>query len=117
MSDSFKPSKNNPFMNYSLIDYTENKDRKKASIYDEKIKKEIKDIIFEDNEKEISITDKANRNFLERQFYSTPNTQIMSDQKGLGIWLYGNTGQCRDIPSQCDKNISNNYGFRYDKHY
>ena len=52
MSDSFKPSKNNPFMNYSLIDYTENKDRKKASICNEKIK-EIKDIIFEDNKKKL----------------------------------------------------------------
>ena len=117
MSDFFKPSKNNPFMNFSLIDYKENKNRKKASIHDDGIKQEINKILFEKKDKELSITDKANQNFLERQFYTNSNTQIMNDQKGLGMWLYGNVGQCRDIPSQCDKNISNNYAVRYDKHY
>ena len=117
MNDSVKPTKNNPFMNFSLTDYKENKNRGKASIYNDEIKEDINKILFKNNIKEISLTDKENQKFLERQFYSTPNTQIMSQQKELGLWLYGSSGKCRDIQSQCDKNISNNYGFRYDKHY
>ena len=117
MKDNFKPIINNPLMNFSLIDIKENIYRKEASKHNDDIKKEVNKILFKNEDNELSITDKANRSFLERQFYSTPNTQIMSKQKELSLWLYGSAGQCRDIPSQCDKNISNNYGFRYDKHY
>ena len=116
MTEYFKPVSNNALMNFSFIDYTENKDRAEASIYNQDIKKEINKYLFDKDKKE-SITDKTNRNYFERQFYITPNTQIMNKQKKLGMWLYGNSGKCKELPEECTKGISDNYHIRYDKHY
>ena len=116
MTEYFKPISNNALMNFSLIDYTENKNRPEASKYNKEIKKEINKYLFNKDQKK-NFNDKMNRNYFERQFYINPNTQIINKQKELGMWLYGNSGKCRDYPEECSKNISNNYHFRYDKHY
>lgn len=44
-----------------------------------------------------------NKEFIERQFFSMPNTDIVNDQKGFASWLYGapNRKMCKDDPSAC----------------
>ncbi len=116
MGDKFKPISNNALMNFSLIDYKNNKNRQEASKYNKEIKNEINKNLFTKDNIE-SLSDKMNRNYFERQFYINPNTQIMNKQKELALWLYGNSGKCRDEPVECTKNISENYYLRYSKHY
>lgn len=44
-----------------------------------------------------------NKDFIERQFFSTPNTDIVNDQKGFASWLYGapNKKMCKSNPEHC----------------
>lgn len=44
-----------------------------------------------------------NKSFIERQFFSTPNTDIVNDQKGFASWLYGapNRKMCKSNPEVC----------------
>jgi hypothetical protein len=43
------------------------------------------------------------KDFIERQFFSVPNTDIVNDQKGFATWLYGepNKKMCKSDPSFC----------------
>ena len=44
-----------------------------------------------------------NKEFVERQFFSTPNTGLVNDQSGFAAWLYGepNRKMCKSDPSAC----------------
>ena len=44
-----------------------------------------------------------NKEFVERQFFSLPNTDLVNDQKGFASWLYGspNRKMCKSDPSAC----------------
>ena len=44
-----------------------------------------------------------NKDFIERQFFSTANTDIVNDQKGFASWLYGapNKKMCKSDPQFC----------------
>jgi len=45
----------------------------------------------------------TNKDFIERQFFSTANTDIVNDQKGFASWLYGspNKKMCKSNPEHC----------------
>ena len=49
-----------------------------------------------------SLGDK-NKEYLERQFFSMPNTGLVNDQKGFASWLYGapNKKMCKSNPEHC----------------
>lgn len=117
MSDKYFESHNsNALMNYSFIDYINDKNRPEAAKYSPEIKKKINENLFSNDKIEHNI-DRINREAFERQFYINPNTQLMNKQKEFALWLYGNKGNCKDTSQDCTKNISNNYHLRYDRSY
>ena len=56
----------------------------------------------------------TNKDFIERQFFSTANTDIINDQKGFASWLYGapNKKMCKSNPEHCTgfQGMQNNAG-------
>jgi hypothetical protein len=101
-----KPTKNNPFMNPSIVDikYTGEDNYGACPIKDEKISdlinKEFYKGVFRD------VEDLYNRNSLDRQFYSMPSTTIPNEANKLGDWLYNNGKSCKEgNGDQCFNNI------------
>jgi len=101
-----KPTKNNPFMNPSIVDikYTGEDNYGACPVSDEKISdlinKEFYKGVFRD------VEDLYNRNSLDRQFYSMPSTTIPNEANKLGDWLYNNGKSCKEgNGDQCFNNI------------
>jgi len=92
------PTKDNPFMNTSLIDI--NDDPNSESIIAEcpdniNIKQQIKKSFDEDLYKNVS--DVFGKNNSSRQFYTMPNTSTPNDQKAFAEWCYGKTDKhCKE---------------------
>lgn len=84
-----KPSKENPFMNVMMNEYTENPKRKKACKLTNKVNNYI-DEYFNDNLYR-SVDDIYNKNASERQYYTMPATEIPNNQDEFAQWLYGNS--------------------------
>lgn len=79
------PTKDNPFMNVLMHEYTENPKRKKA-ISQNVVKDEI-DEYFNENLYR-SLDDIYNKNASDRQYITMPNTQIPNDQDSFAKALY-----------------------------
>jgi len=88
-----KPTKENPFMNPTIIDLT-NKDLKACDIDNTKIKKEIdnyfKNPVYKD------VIDIYDRKFSERQFYTMPASSIPNDREKYLDWLYYRDKTCKE---------------------
>ena len=101
------PTKKNPFMNFTLDDYiTNNIDKPAACPYD-KVKNTIRDEFRKD-----IIPDPADlwgQNISDRQFFTMPWTTIVNNQTNFGQWLYGSSGECKNLGLNCDKNRDNRY--------
>jgi len=95
-----KPTKNNPFMNYTLGDLYYNSNRLPACNYDN-VKKEIRQAfrshLYSDS------SDIWGKNISDRNFYTMPNTDIVNDQTGFAIWCFGNSGECKTTGNNCLK--------------
>lgn len=95
-----KPTKNNPFMNYTLGDLIDNPYRDNACNYED-VKKDIKDEfrshVFSDS------SDLWGKNITDRNFFTTPNTGLVNDQIGFGNWLLGSSGECKTTGKNCLK--------------
>lgn len=101
-----KPSKNNPFMNFTMSDYINNVDRLPACEYDD-VKEEMRNEFRKD-----IVPDPADlwgTNISDRNFFTMPWTQVVNDQSGFANWLYGNSGTCKNEGIGCDKNRDNRY--------
>ena len=100
-----KPSLNNPFMNPSIIDYTNNNNNIKACPFNKEeintnINTYFKENVFKD------INDIYERNFSERQFYTVPSTTIPNDRESYEKWLYYRDKTCKENNGiQCLNNI------------
>jgi hypothetical protein len=100
------PTKNNPFMNFTLGDYISNPDRPNACPFDK-----VKDDIRNEFRKDI-VPDPADlwgKNISDRQFFTMPWTTLTNDQSGFAKWLYGDSGECKNLGKNCDKNRDNRY--------
>jgi hypothetical protein len=98
-----KPTKNNPFMNYTIGDDV---DRQPACEYED-VKNEIRNEFKKD-----IVPDPADlwgTNISDRNFFTMPWTQIINNQSGFANWLYGNSGTCKNEGIGCDKNRDNRY--------
>ena len=92
-----KPTKNNPFMNYTIGDLI-NDPRRLPACKGKETKEEIKkltDDTFKDPE------DLFDRGYSFRQFYTMPVTTIVNDQKGFAEELYGTMGLCKSMGRDC----------------
>ena len=83
----YKPTIDNPYMNYTVGDLLTNPNRPKACSYD-KVKKDIKknftNKIYSDS------SELWGRFISDRNFYTMPNTDIVNDQTGFALWCYRN---------------------------
>jgi hypothetical protein len=100
------PTKKNPFMNFTLDDYINNINRPPSCPYDKvknKMRKEFRKDIVQDP------ADLWGQNISDRQFFTMPWTTVVNNQSSLGKWLYGNSGECKNMGLNCDKNMDNRY--------
>jgi hypothetical protein len=100
------PTKKNPFMNFTLADYMNNIDRPASCPYDK-----VKNKMREEFRKDI-VPDPADlwgQNISDRQFFTMPWTTVVNNQTGLGKWIYGSSGECKNLGLNCDKNRDNRY--------
>lgn len=100
------PTQKNPFMNFTLDDMINNNDRNEACNYDdvkEEMRKEFKKDIVPDP------ADLWGTKISDRQFFTMPWTKVINDQTGFANWLYEDSGECKNLGLNCDKNRDNRY--------
>lgn len=101
-----KPTKENPFMNYTINDLIENPERPRACKYDDvkdEIRKEFRSHVYSDT------SDMWGKFISDRNYYTMPNTEIVNDQTGFALWCYGDGGQCKSYGIGCLKNSDPTY--------
>lgn len=95
-----RPTRDNPFMNYTLGDLLNKPQRPKACKYDDvkdEMRKEFRSTIYTDT------TDIWGKYISDRNFYIMPNTEIVNDQTGFAKWCFGNSGECKITGKNCLK--------------
>lgn len=99
------PTIENPFMNPSIIDYTNNNNNIKSCPIDNNIiNNNINDYFQQNVYKDIN--DIYEREFSTRQFYTMPATTIPNDRKSYEEWLYHRDKTCKENNGfQCYNNI------------
>ena len=108
--DYVYPSKDNPFMNPTLSDYSNNPNRKAVNQFlNKNIRNEIDNKFNINLYKDLDdIFDKKNS---QRQYYTVPVTTIPNDQKKFANWLYNTPDTCKEgNGEQC---VANNYNPTY----
>jgi regulatory protein YycI of two-component signal transduction system YycFG len=101
-----KPSKNNPFMNPTIVDINNNpnKDLNACSIDNRRIKRDINNHFL--NNQYRDVIDIYDRNSSQRQFYTMPSTTIPNNQEAFSKWLYYRKESCKEgNGEQCFNNI------------
>jgi len=94
------PTKDNPFMNVLMSDYTEQPERPEAcNIKKEDIKESAEENFNHNLYRDVS--DVWNKTHSQRQFYTMPNTQIPNKQREFAEWLYKTDKTCKEDPKQC----------------
>lgn len=101
-----RPTKENPYMNFTVGDHIKNPDRPDACPLDEIREEEIKNYrfnIFPDP------SDLYGKNVTDRNFYTMPATTIVNDQEGFLKYLYGDFGKCKSEGKDCLKHRDNRF--------
>ena len=93
-----KPTKDNPFMNVTAIDYTDFANRPKACTINDS--KEETNALFEQGLHR-SEDDVFFKSASDRQFFTMPFTTIPNDQKGFAEWLYKTAPTCKENGLKC----------------
>jgi hypothetical protein len=100
-----EPTLNNPFMNTLMVDYIENPKKAPAPDYfrDDKKSEDIRKDISEKFNFNLymGIDDMYEKNNSQRQFYTTPNTSIPSDQEKFLNFIYPDMTSCKDEAKNC----------------
>jgi hypothetical protein len=102
----------NPFMNPSIADITDNPMRPQAcDVSNEKVQRVINSNFEERLFKDVS--DLYGNMASQRQFYTVPSTTTPNDQGGFAQWLYGRGPTCKEgNGEQCYRNTSRTPGHR-----
>lgn len=101
-----KPSKDNPFMNPTIVDIENNKNANLEACHIDnlKIRKDI-DKYFINNQFR-DVKDIYEKNISQRQFYTMPSTTIPNNQNAFAHWLYHREKTCKENNGeQCFNNI------------
>ena len=95
-----KPTRENPYMNYTLGDHMDNPDRSPACSI-EKVRtetlKEFRKSLGWDS------ADIWGQSYSDRAFFTNPNTGIVSNQTGFALSLLGDSGRCKTTGFGCLK--------------
>ena len=102
------PTKENPFMNFTVGEHIKNPKAKPACPRDKEVKKACRDS-FLDGKKDYNVTDFFNRNHSDLAFYTMPVTTVINDQTGFAKKLLGGSGLCKSFGKNCLKNRDNRY--------
>lgn len=97
-ADKVEPTATNPFMNLTMKDMITDRDKKQNHGLDDITLKNI-DNLF-DNGLYKDVDDFYDKSTAKRQFYTTPCTTVINDQKNFANWLYR-------IPETCKENSVN----------
>jgi len=99
------PTKDNPYMNFTLGDHINNPQRHKACELDDKTRaEELK--FFRQNINGDSTINRFNlysKNNNDRNFYTMPSTTLINDQTGFANFLFGDFGRCKSEGKDCLK--------------
>lgn len=97
-----RPTENNPFMNATLNDFANHKERLDAcNIEDDDIKENIDNFFNKNLYRDVDdIYDRKNS---QRAFFTMPNVKIMNDQTKFAKWLYKTPLTCKEDNSKCLK--------------
>jgi len=113
LSDTFentncvKPTKNNPFMNFTLGEQITNPNRQAACPLTKDIRNaEIKNFRFNMIP---DVSDMYGKNITDRDFYTMPCTTAVNDQNGFLQFLYGDFGKCKSNGIDCLKHRDNQF--------
>ena len=109
-----KPTKENPFMNISLLDYGDNPKRNSENVKDiYKLNKEKREDLNNNIEEKFNfnlyrdVSDVFGKMNSQREFYTTPVTTIPNHQEDFANWCYKTEKTCKENNGeQCLKNIS-----------
>ena len=103
------PSKENPFMNVLISEYSSEPERPKAcDITDRYVSKQVKDNFDSDLYRDVD--DIFHKKASDRQFYTTPATTIPNDAVSFAKWCYGGVNQtCKE--GNGDRCFSNTYRY------
>lgn len=106
------PTSNNPLMNITQNEYSDNPERKKAApAYNKNVEEEIVYNVKSNLDSKLfrNLGDDIDFDNSMRQFHTTANTEIPNDQEGFLDFCYGNMASCKEGHElQCEKN-----NFRY----
>lgn len=94
----YKPTKDNPFMNYTIGDLIETPHRLPACDYmkvKNQVREKFKSHIFYDN------SNLWGQQTSDRNFYIMPNTNIVNNQIEFAKWCFGNSGNCKSFGIDC----------------
>jgi hypothetical protein len=94
-----KPTKDNPFMNPPITDFSKEFSPAACNADDEDIKNEIDDTFNTDLYRDVQ--DLFNVKNSQRQFYTVPVTSIPNDQQGFAEWLYKQPMTCKENSEMC----------------
>ena len=90
------PTKDNPFMNVQMTDYTDNPNRESANKVDDSL--ELRENITQNFNNKLyrNVGDIFERENSQRQFYTNPITTIPNDQTKFAEWLYKTPPTCKE---------------------
>lgn len=93
------PTRNNPFMNVMMDEWTGDPTRPQACAADREIKDNIEDHFNYNLYKDVN--DVFNKNNGQRQFMTMPYTTIPNDQTNFAKWLYAVPTTCKEDSTNC----------------
>jgi hypothetical protein len=97
-----KPTIGNPFMNVTMADLMDNRDRPEGCMSTDKLIKQDIDYKFNYNLFK-NVEDVFDRGYSQRQFYTMPSTTIPNKQTEFAKWLYKLPETCKENQSNCLK--------------
>jgi len=101
-----RPTKNNPFMNFTVGDQIKNPNKPEACQFDDIREEEIKNYrfgMYPDS------ADLYGKTITDRNFYTMPSTTIVNNQEGFLKYLYGDFGKCKSEGKDCLKHRDNRF--------
>jgi hypothetical protein len=102
------PTKENPFMNFTVGDHINNPNRKPAcKIDDDNIREE--EILYYRDNRLPDPSDLYGKTITDRNFYTMPSTTIVNDQNAFANFAFGDFGRCKSENKDCLKNRDNRF--------
>ncbi len=105
-----KPTKDNPYMNFTVGDHINNPNRPVAcdinAVRDEQLKYFYKNL---NGDIILDRTDLYGKNINDREFYTMPSTTLVNNQNDFANFVFGDFGRCKSEGKDCLKHRDNRF--------